>query len=137
MNMITTRAHGILDYLLGFALIAAPWIFNFAAGGAETWAPVLLGASVIACSLITNYKLGLVGLLSMRTHLIIDIIAGIFLAASPWIFGFAALVWAPHLIVGLLLIGAATMTEVVPQRPALSGHGDARHPPHMRQHRKH
>jgi hypothetical protein len=135
--MITTRAHGVMDYLLGAALIAAPWIFNFAAGGAETWVPVLVGAAIIAYSIITNYELGLVGLISMRNHLRIDIVAGIFLAASPWIFGFSGLVWAPHLIVGLLLVGSGTMTQVIPQRPALSGQGDARHHPHMRAHRRH
>jgi hypothetical protein len=135
--MITTRVHGILDYLVGVALIVAPWLFNFAAGGAETMIPVILGAGIIALSLITNYELGLVGILSMRNHLRIDIIAGIFLAASPWIFGFAGLVWAPHVIVGLLLIGTGSMTQTIPQRPALAGQGEEGRHPHMREHRRH
>lgn len=135
--MITTRVHGILDYLVGAALIAAPWLFNFAAGGAETWIPLIIGAGIISSSLVTNYELGLVGLLSMKTHLRIDILAGIFLGVSPWLFGFAGLVWAPHLLVGLLLIGTGTMTQTVPQRPALSGQGEQGHHPQIREPRRH
>lgn len=121
--MIPTRLHGVLDYLIGAALIAAPWIFGFANSGPETWVPVLIGAGSIIYSLFTNYELGLVGLLSVRNHLRIDIIAGLFLAASPWIFGFAEVVWAPHLIVGLLIIGSGMMTQVAPRAPTVTHHG--------------
>ena len=30
MRFIPTRAHGVLDYIVGLLLIASPWIFNFA-----------------------------------------------------------------------------------------------------------
>jgi hypothetical protein len=50
----------------------------------------------------------------MKTHLNIDLMSGILLAASPWIFGFSDRVIAPHLILGLLEIGAALMTKTVP-----------------------
>lgn len=36
MRFIPTRTHGLLDYVVGLLLIAAPWVFNFAQGGAET-----------------------------------------------------------------------------------------------------
>lgn len=113
--MIPTRIHGVLDYLIGAILITAPWIFGFANSGPETWVPVLVGAGTIIYSLFTNYELGLVGLISMRTHLRLDIIVGLFLAASPWIFGFSEAIWAPHLIVGLVIVGAGMMTQVAPR----------------------
>ena len=37
MRFISTRVHGILDYLMGPLLIASPWLFDFDNGGAETW----------------------------------------------------------------------------------------------------
>jgi len=30
MRFIPTKVHGILDYVVGVALIAAPWLFGFA-----------------------------------------------------------------------------------------------------------
>jgi hypothetical protein len=114
MKFIGTKTHGYLDYIMGVLLIAAPWIFDFDRGGAETWVPVVLGAGVIVYSLLTDYELGASRQISMRTHLLLDMIGGALLAASPWIFGFADYVWAPHLVLGVLEIGAALFTKTVP-----------------------
>ena len=111
MRFISSRTHGYLDYLMGILLIASPWLFNFADGGAETWVPVVLGAGAILYSLLTDYELGMSRTISFRTHLTLDLISGAFLAASPWIFGFADQVYTPHLILGLLEMGAALMTR--------------------------
>ena len=117
MRIIPTRIHGVIDYLMGVVLIAAPWVLGFAEGGAETWVPVIIGAGAIVYAMLTNYELGVVGLLSMPMHLAIDAVGGIFLAVSPWLFGFADFVWVPHVVVGVLALGAAAMTQTVPTRP--------------------
>jgi hypothetical protein len=114
MRFLSTRVHGMMDYLVGVLLIAAPWLFNFDRGGAETWVPVVLGVGVILYSLFTDYELGAVRRLSMPTHLTLDLVGGILLAVSPWLFGFSEYVWEPHLIVGLLEIGTSLMTRRVP-----------------------
>ena len=82
-------------------MIAVPWLFDFAAGGAETWIFVALGAGAIAYSLLTNYELGINRTIPMRTHLTLDIASGILLAVSPWLFGFADYIWAPHVFFGV------------------------------------
>ena len=125
--MITTRVHGILDYIIGIALIAAPWIFGFANSGPETWVPVILGAGSILYSLITDYELGLAGILSMKSHLRTDIVVGLVLAVSPWIFGFANVVWAPHLIVGLVILGVSMSTHAVPSKTAAAPEDTGHH----------
>ncbi|HYG34184.1 MAG TPA: SPW repeat protein [Clostridia bacterium] len=122
MRFISTRTHGILDYIIGTLLILAPWLLGFARGGAETWVPVILGAGTIIYSLFTRYELGLVKVIPMGTHLTLDFISGVILALSPWLFGFADYVFAPHLIVGLLEIGASLMTRT---RPLETAHGVA------------
>jgi hypothetical protein len=128
MRFIPTRVHGMMDYLVGVLLIAAPWLFDFDRGGAETWVPVLLGASAIVYSLFTDYELGVVRRLSMPTHLMLDLGSGILLAASPWLFGFSDYVWEPHLIVGLIEIGTSLMTRRVPDTGhRASHHGRAAH----------
>jgi hypothetical protein len=114
MKVISTRAHGYLDYIMGVLLIAAPWLFGFTRNGAETWVPVVLGAGMILYSLLTDYEMGVTRMISMRTHLALDMIAGLLLAVSPWLFGFAEYIWEPHLILGILEIGAALMTRRSP-----------------------
>lgn len=52
----------------------------------------------------------------MPAHLMLDAGGGILLAISPWLFGFADYVWAPHLIIGLLEIAGATTTQTQPTR---------------------
>jgi SPW repeat. len=114
MRFIGTKTHGYIDYIMGMLLIAAPWIFGFARGEAETWVPVVLGAGVILYSLFTDYELGMSRRLSMRTHLMLDLAGGFILAISPWLFGFADYVWEPHLIVGILEMGVALTTRLHP-----------------------
>jgi hypothetical protein len=122
MRVIPTRIHGMMDYLIGVLLIAAPWLFNFDRGGAETWVPVILGASVILYSLFTDYELGAMRRISMPTHLMLDLGGGVLLALSPWLFGFSEYVWQPHLIVGLLEIGTSLMTRRIPDTGHQASH---------------
>ena len=127
MRILSTRAHGVLDYLVGVLLIASPWIFDFARGGAETWVPVILGASAIIYSLFTDYEYSISRQLSMGTHLGLDLFSGIFLAASPWIFGFADYVYVPHLVLGIAEIGAVLITERKPSTAGTRHHSTGRH----------
>ena len=43
MRFIPTRFHAPLDYIVGAALIAAPWIFQFSEHTAATVVPIVLG----------------------------------------------------------------------------------------------
>lgn len=122
MRFIPTRVHGLLDYLVGFLLIIAPWLFGFARSGAETWVPVVLGASAIVYSLLTDYEWGVSRIIPMRIHLMLDGIDGALLALSPWILGFSGQVWGPHLAIGLFEIFAALCTQTYPSfRPRRVG----------------
>lgn len=114
MRFIPTKFHAPLDYIVGAALIAAPWIFQFSDHKAATVVPIVLGIGLIAYSLFTNYELGLWKVAPMAVHNLIDIAAGGLLAASPWIFGFAdetANVWVPHLVVGLAAVFLGLFTK--------------------------
>lgn len=128
-RIISTRAHGVLDYLIGALLIAAPWLLGFAHHrGAATWLPVVLGAGAMIYSLFTNYEFGLVRVLPMKLHLGLDFCSGLLLAASPWLFGFADSVWLPHVAFGIFEIGAALLTQKVPN---ILGRGEAITGPHL------
>ena len=109
--MIDTRTHGILDYATGALLLVAPYLFGFATGGIEQWLPQLLGAMTIAMSLFTDYELSISRAIPLRVHLGMDMASGALLAASPWLFGFAGLIWWPHLLVGLIEIVVPMLTR--------------------------
>jgi hypothetical protein len=117
MRFISTRLHGILDYAVGILLILSPFLFGFAIGGAAQWIPVVLGVTVIIYSLLTAYELGLSPKIPMAMHLRLDMIGGVLLTLSPWLFGFAHMVFWPHLVMGLFDIVTPLMTEREPSRP--------------------
>ena len=118
-RFIPTRVHGLLDYLMGGVLIVAPWLLGFADGGPAMWVPIILGAGVIIYSLLTDYELSVTRAIPMPVHLGLDIAGGLLLAASPWLFGFADFVWVPHVLFGILEVGAGLFTHARPDREAV------------------
>ena len=111
MRILSTRAHGVIDYAMGLLLIASPYLFGFNNGGAAQWMPMIVGIALIGLSVMTNYELAVVRIVPMPVHLAADLGAGLLLAVSPWLFGFADRVFWPHVIFGLLEIGAGLMTQ--------------------------
>jgi hypothetical protein len=111
--------HGMLDYGMGLVLLIAPTLLGFAGQGAAGWVPMALGVTALVYSALTRYELGLVKLIPMPIHLVLDALSGLFLAASPWLFGFAGLVWLPHVVLGLLEFGSSLITSSVPTTDGL------------------
>lgn len=76
--------------------------------------PLWVGIFVILSELVTTSSMSLFKLVPMRVHLVIDYVTGIFLALSPWLFGFVsapANAWIPHVVVGILIVGYALVTN--------------------------
>lgn len=123
MKLLSTRAHGTLDYLMGAVLLVTPYVLGFANDGAAQCVPMMvLGAGAIVYSLLTRYELGVVKLIPMPVHLVLDAASDLFLAASPWLLGFSDFVWVPHVLFGLLELGSSFITRSVPDTDiALSG----------------
>lgn len=122
-QFIPTKVHGALDYIVGIALILAPWIFGFMeVGGPAVIIPMVLGVGLIVYSLFTKYEWGLIKVLGMPYHLIIDVVAALFLAASPFIFGFytqAPNAWVPHVVVGIAVILVVIFSQRQPEAAAI------------------
>ncbi len=124
MKLVPTFYHGLFDYIGGVTLLAAPNIFGFAGlGGAAELVPRVLGIVVLLQALATDYELGVFKVLPMRMHIMNDYIAGVFLALSPWLFGFNTEprnMWVPHVVVGLVVLVLTALTETVPRRRIVS-----------------
>ena len=133
MRFIPTGIHGVMDYLMAIVLIGVPFVVGFAPGyttglavdNAATYVPVVLGFGLIIYSLCTNYEVGILRVIPMRGHLALDALSGAFLAASPWIFGFADFVFVPHMVLGGIEIAAALLTDPEPFKSRLAARSTA------------
>lgn len=114
-NIIPTKTHAYIDYLMAGSLLTLPFLFSGKQKGAETYLPVIMGAGVLAESLFTRYEGGVKKKIDMKTHLKMDYIGGALLAASPFIFGFRKKSWVPHVALGLSELAIAYFTK--PQKP--------------------
>jgi hypothetical protein len=108
IRFLPTKVHGALDYVVGLARILAPNIFHFTdVGGPAVVIPRLLGIVLIVYSVFTRYEWGVVKIIDMPYHLVVDVGAALFLAASPFLFGFSDQelnAWLPHVVVGVAVI---------------------------------
>lgn len=115
MKILSTRTHTIIGLIVGLALLVAPWLFGFAdEGGAAVTVPIIVGIVILLSELTTTSPLSLIKLVPMRIHIMMDVVTGLVLLASPWLFGFSDLeanAWVPHVVVGLLVAGYAVMTD--------------------------
>lgn len=112
MRVISTKTHGILDYVMGLTLATVPAMLSTQDKyRIAKIIPMVIGGSTIAMSLLTDYELSVSRQLPMRVHLTADLMSGLLLAASPWIFGFRKKTFVLHLIAGLAEVAAALMTK--------------------------
>ena len=110
---LSTRVHGMLDYLVGAVMIALPFVLGMG-DGVERWVLVGVGAATIVWGLLTDYELGVIRKLQIPHHLWLDGIGGVLLVVSPWLFGFDGEAWVPHVAAGLFAVAVAAFTDTIP-----------------------
>jgi hypothetical protein len=130
IKFIPAYGHGIFDYVGGILLLLAPNLFGFSEyGGAAVTVPRVLGVAILGMQALSMNRVGLLKVISMSLHLMIDYVAGIGLAASPWLFGFADAptnVWLPHVVVGLTILVVALLTRTKSETEAADLRADYR-----------
>ena len=115
--VISTRTHGIFDYVSGTTLLAVPKLFRVGDVRRSARIPQIAGAGATAYSLLTDYELGAANVLPMRAHLALDAVSGALLAASPWLFRsrkYGKRHWVPHTLVGATEVAVALATKTKP-----------------------
>jgi hypothetical protein len=120
MAPVSTKAHGIIDYATGAAMVAAPTALRIRhrPAAALLWTA---GAGMIGSSAVTDHEVALLRKLPMPAHLLLDVVTGLTLAVLPA----AALrrraglrAWLPHAVLGAGEVAVAALTE---RRPARQG----------------
>jgi hypothetical protein len=85
MSLISTRLHGVIDYVFGLVLVG--WAVMGELPGSQRAVIVALAAVAFAYSLATRYELGLFRLIGFNTHLVLDVAVGVLLFALPYLLG--------------------------------------------------
>jgi hypothetical protein len=114
MKIIPRFYHGVMDYLTGILLLAAPSLFGFAVlGGPAAWVPRVAGLMILVQAMSTDYELGVMKMLPIGMHLMTDYVLGALLIASPWLLGFSGVRVATMTVVimGALVIGLTALTQ--------------------------
>jgi hypothetical protein len=84
MKIIPTKVHGVLDYLTSGALLALPRLLGWSPSVTRMMTGAALGT--VGYSGLTNYELGILGLLPMPAHLVLDTLNGALFCAGPLLF---------------------------------------------------
>jgi len=119
MKVITTKAHGFIDYITNVLMIIAPWVLGFTNQPLAAYTLVVAGIITIIHSLATDYECGIISQINMQQHLRIDIITGILLASLPLFLHMDVI--APHIVMGLLKVIVAFMSQTVPSYKGYHG----------------
>lgn len=80
-------AHGLIEYLAGALLIAAPFLFAF--DGAATAVAIVVGVVVIVLAASTAGPTSLIDSIPLWVHVFLDYGLAALLIGAPFIFGFA------------------------------------------------
>lgn len=123
MSKIPRKIHGFIDYLWVAVMIALPFGLGFARVIPAAICFFIAAASTLVLSLFTNYELGIWKKLPMTFHLDMDMVLGLCLAISPWLFGFYDQVYWPHVVLGVFAIAAGLITQ---RNSLLTGVDDVR-----------
>lgn len=119
VRRIPTKAHGVVDMATGPALIAAPTLLRMNGNTGATVPPRVFGSAATLYSLLTDYELGLKRVLPMRTHLALDALGGVVLAATPFVTRASkrgVRHWLPHALLGAQALALAATTKERPPR---------------------
>ena len=80
--------HGAIEYAAGVLFIAAPFVLGFDAGAA-TAVSILVGLALLIVAATTEGRTGLIAVIPVIAHVVLDFALAGFLVAAPFLFGFA------------------------------------------------
>jgi len=88
MKIINAKVHGYLDYLVVLIFVCGPVVFHLST------APAVISYSLagvhLLLTLLTDFPLGVVKVVPLKWHGIVELIVGPALVALPFVLGFGA-----------------------------------------------
>lgn len=124
-EMISLRAHNILDYVVGVILLSIPAVFDFLDLDAARNVFLLGGLALIAYSAITKYQYSLWKLIPLDAHKGLDVLVGAVVMLAPWVFGYRDFLTtgqeSVHYVAGLALFSLVAFTKPTTHNKFLDG----------------
>ena len=121
---IPLNLHGILDYVLGALLIAAPFLFTFSDVGPATALSIVAGVFVLLSAASTDgLRTSLVKVIPLGAHIMLDYLLGALFIAAPFLFGFSdeSAPTALFLVLGVLALLLTVATRWRPAETRMGG----------------
>lgn len=84
---IPAFVHGILEYVAGALLVAAPFLFSFDSDSA-TAVSIVAGVLILVIAASTAMSTGLIKSIPVQAHVVLDYLLAALLVAAPFIFSF-------------------------------------------------
>jgi len=112
VRLLPAWLHAIADYAVGAGLI----VIALAVGGSgkAVAAGVVVGATVLAVSVLTKYPLGVFKVLPFTVHSAGDYLAAALLLLSPFVLGFNSSdtgLTAVYIVAGIAVLGVSLITN--------------------------
>ena len=115
MRFINSKFHAIIDYASALFMLGLPGIINIAdQSPAIKWIAMLAGIVILLQAMLTSYEGGIVSIIPLYVHLIIDIILGLAFIFIPWLAGFTGKPRVVFLVMGILAILFGLFTKLRP-----------------------
>ena len=106
---ISPTLHGIIDYLTVPLLLAAGPLLHFDGRPAEITST--LAGAVLIYSLFTAYPPGLVKMITLPQHRVIDIVFAIAMIVSPFLLGFGGSARLFFVVMGIFALVVVALTD--------------------------
>jgi hypothetical protein len=110
MRFIPTTAHGLADYIVSLIVMGLPFYFGWTGAGRVTF--VTLGILLICYSLLTDYEFGLIRVLRIRFHLLLDALFGLAMLAAPTLLDLPNDSRIPVYVIGILSLFLSLTTKI-------------------------
>jgi hypothetical protein len=88
-GFVTLNMHAAIEPIAAIVLIASPWIFGFSDNSTAKIVMIVIGAIMLISGSMTDWRLSLTRLIPLRVHFMTDLVLGVVLVISPFIFGFS------------------------------------------------
>lgn len=108
---IPTDVHSVMDYTNGLMTASAAW---FAQSYEARFASVVLGASIVSISSMTDYRLSLANVIPIEVHEALDYVWGAACIAMPFVLGYYEknpITSFIHIVTGVTTILASLFTD--------------------------
>jgi uncharacterized membrane protein (UPF0136 family) len=111
MMHISRKTHGILDYVFSVLFAASPWLFGFSDQPMAVELATISGVATALYSAVTNYEMGLIGLIPFSGHRFFDFLMALVVGGSMWHFNMKAPASIVFGILGVLFAFANILTR--------------------------